>query len=199
MALSDILARIREEAGEQAREIRARGEGEAEKVLAEARREADALRKKLILKGEEVLKRELENEISSARLRARKEVLALKRDLLAEVLERVPALLHEMPAGDYALLLADLVDEDAAALPGILEVGSGDVARFGEEFPSLVGEIIARKHPGCRLAPSPLPGPFRQGIVIRAERVVHNLSLHVLLHDSRGRLEAEVAQALFAP
>jgi vacuolar-type H+-ATPase subunit E/Vma4 len=199
MALSDILVRILEEAGEQASEIRARGEGEAKKILAEARREADALRKKLILKGEEALRRELGNDISAARLRARKEVLALKRNLLAEVLERVPAFLHEMPAGEYARLLADLVDEEAAALPGILESGSGDIARFGEEFPSLVGEILARKHPGCRVAPSPLPGSFEQGIVIRTERVVHNLSLHVLLHDARGRLEAEVAQVLFAP
>ena len=124
MALSDILVRILEEAGEQASEIRARGEGEAKKILAEARREADALRKKLILKGEEALRRELGNDISAARLRARKEVLALKRNLLAEVLERVPAFLHEMPAGEYARLLADLVDEEAAALPGILEKSS---------------------------------------------------------------------------
>lgn len=199
MALSDILAKILQEAEEEAREIRARGEGEAEKILAEAGREAENLRKKLALKGEEALRREVENEISVARLQARKEVLSLKRDLLEEVFGRVPALLHEMPVGEYVRLLADLVDEEAVSLPGVLEVGHEDIARFGEELPALVGDTLAGTHPGSRLTPSPLPGSFRQGIQIRAERVVHNLSLHVLLHDSRGRLEAEVAQVLFSP
>ena len=53
MALADILARILEEAGEQAREIRARGEEEGRRVLAEAESEADALRKELILEDEQ--------------------------------------------------------------------------------------------------------------------------------------------------
>lgn len=199
MALSDILARIFEEAEGQAREIKTRGEEEAGKVLDEARTEAEILREEIILKGVEELQGVRDSELSAARIRTRKDVLARKKELLDELFEKVPAILHQRPAGDYARALCCFVEEEAALLPGILETGTEDVARFGEGFPGLVVEALEVKYPPCRLTASRQPGPFRQGIVIRTEQLAWNLSLDSLLAGLRGRLESEVANLLFAP
>jgi len=199
VALSDILTKILEEAEEQAREIKTRGEDEAGKVLDEARVEAEILREEIIRKGVEELRGARDSELSAARIRARKDVLARKKELLNELFEKVPAILHQRPAADYARALCSFVEEEAALLPGILETGAEDVDRFGGGFPALVVEALEEKYPPCRLTASRQPGPFRQGIVIRTEQFAWNLSLDALLAGLRGRLESEVANLLFAP
>jgi V/A-type H+-transporting ATPase subunit E len=199
VALSDILTKILEEAEGQAREIKARGEEEAGKVLDEARAEARILREEIIRKGVEELRGARDSELSAARIRTRKDVLARKKELLNELFAKVPAILHQRSAGDYARALCCFVEEEAALLPGVLETGSEDVGRFGGGFPGLVVEALEGRYPACRLTASREPGPFRQGIVIRTEQLAWNLSLDSLLAGLRGRLESDVANLLFAP
>jgi len=199
VALSDILTRILEEAEDQAREIKARGEEEAAKVLDEARTEARILREDIVGKGIEELRGARDSELSAVRVRTRKDVLARKKELLNELFEKVPAILQQRSRGEYARALCCFVEEEAAALPGVLETGTEDIGRFGEGFPGLVVEALEGKYPACRLTASLQPGPFRQGIVIRTGEVAWNLSLDSLLSGLRGRMEFDVANLLFAP
>lgn len=199
LALSDILATILKEAESEARRIRSLGEEEAGRVLDEARREAEKIREKLRAKGEAKLRREMSNAVSRQRMEARKEILSLKKNLLADLFGGLPAALQKCPEGEYARLLAGLVGDDLGGHPAELEVGREDLAVFGEGFPVRVAALLAERFPGWELAASREAGSFERGLRIRGGRLEHNLSLEMLLVKSWEKMEVDAARVLFSP
>lgn len=198
MTLSSVLDRILADAREESGEIRARGQEEAERILREAQKEAEKLRRSLVLKGEQDLRREIGKRLSNRRLEARKRALALKKELLGELIRSLPARLQDRPSGEYADLLAGLVGDDLAGEPARLEVGEKDVEVFGPGFSGLVAERLKKRFPGWGLTASESPGPFDMGLIVSTGRVVHNLALPVLLAEKRERMEMQLSPALFA-
>jgi len=199
VALSDILARIVEEAEGEARRMRARGEDEAGRVLDEARGEAERLREDLRAKGEAKLRRQMGNAVSLQKLEARKEILSLKKRLLDDLFGSLPPALQNRPEGEYGRILAGLVGDDLGGNPAELEVGREDLSIFGEGFPARVAALLAERFPGWAVAASPEAGGFERGLRIRSGRLEHNLSLETLLVKSREEMEVDAARVLFSP
>ncbi len=198
MALSGILNQILTEAREESAEILARGEAEALKILREAEQEAASLHERLTRRGEEDLRREMDKRLSSRRLEGRKRALALKNELLGKLLDRLPARLQDREAGEYADFLASLVGDDLAGQPARLEVGAKDLAVFGGVLPRLVRDRLRKRYPRWELEASESPGGFEAGLVVNAGKVVHNLSLSVLMAEGRERMEVRLSRELFA-
>jgi len=199
VALEDILSRIAEDARAEAERLRADGASRAEAILASARREAARLRGELLERERGRLAAASANRLAAARLAARTRVLEQRRALLEEVLAEGLEAARGEGEGAYASWLAALV----AAVPeeaGVeLEVGKGDVERFGPAHAGALVREIGRLRPGWPVAVREAPASFEAGVAVRGGQSVHDFSLAVLLRERRARWETELARVLFEP
>ena len=199
MALADILDRILDDAREEASSIAALGRVEAERVRRETAAESDELERDLVSSGEKKLRHNAEITLSRLRLEMKNGVLAVKRELLRALFSRLPEALRLRSPEEYVDFFVDLVPVDPSLRRLEVEVGDGDVKRYGREYVDLVEEKFRSRFPVEEGKLSVKGGSFEGGIVITADDVVYNLSLTFLLEKARKSIEAETAALLFAP
>lgn len=138
MSLETVVTDIRDEARERAEEIRADAEARADEIVASAESDAEEIiaAKERELEGR--IAQEREQKLSSAKLQAKQERLAARRDVLAEVRESVEERVASLDGDDREELTRELIE--AAAV----EFDEGDTvsvhARASDE--ALVTDIL---------------------------------------------------------
>lgn len=199
MALTDIVDRILADARDQAGRVRANATEQAEALLAAGRIEAAARAEAALAQALGRLERERNNRLAGVRLKARTSVLALKRELVAEIFTGVAEGLARRAPEEHAAFLAALVPAEAAKETAVVNLGRGDLERLGAGFPGLVGAALARRHPHWGFTVSAEPGGFDAGLQVRDARSIHDFSLETLIAERRTPWELVVARILFAP
>jgi len=138
MSLDTVVADIREEARARAEEIVSAAEDDAAEIRTEAEADAEEIRADREREVEREVAQEREQRVSSAKLQAKQERLAARRDVLEEVRERVEAEIASLEEGREELTRALL--EDAAT-----EFDEGEAVqvygRAGDE--ALLESIVA--------------------------------------------------------
>lgn len=198
MTLESILAKIADDARREAAATEGRGREEAGRILEAAAGEAAELRRRRVEEAAVRLRREGEKEMSAARLRLSRELLAVRRECLDEVLEKLPQSLVPESAGEYAFFLASLAAGAAGGGKASLQIGFADVEKFGSGFGRRVIDAVKKKRPGWRVEEAPEGEPFPAGIRLHQENVLHDLSLTAVVADAREEVEGAAARALFA-
>ena len=114
MSLETVVTDIRDEARERAEEIRADAEARADEIVAEAESDAAEIiaEKERELEGR--IAQEREQKLSSAKLQAKQERLAARRDVLAEVRESVEERVASLDGDDREELTRELLAASAA-------------------------------------------------------------------------------------
>lgn len=118
MSLETVVTDIRDEARERAEEIRAEAEAQAEEIIAAAEADADEIVAAREREVESRIAQEREQKFSSAKLTAKQERLAARRDVLAEVRESVEERLASLDGDDREELTRELIDAAAVEFEG---------------------------------------------------------------------------------
>lgn len=188
-----------------------------EKILADARAEAEKIKSKASEKEEaertrldeqlaeykkqtEVLtaqtkKGKKEHLLAAARMEIAKEFLAEKGKLLDEVFGRARQQLQNWSDDDYRGLIARLMLN--AVVTGDEEViVDKDERRIDEQFINQINQQLASSNKG-NLKLCGERGDIGAGFILRRGRIKNNASISVLLAQARKELEIKLAKDLF--
>ena len=113
MSLETVVTDIRDEARERAEEIRAEAEARAEEIVEAAEADADEIRAEKEREIESRVAQEREQKLSSAKLKAKQERLAARRDVLSDVRESVEERVAALDGDERRELTTALIDAAA--------------------------------------------------------------------------------------
>jgi V/A-type H+-transporting ATPase subunit E len=188
-----------------------------EKILSEARSEAEAIKRKAdekeaaerkkfeaelaeYKKQTEVLAKkaaldEKAHLLAGARMEIAKEYLAEKRKILDEIFEKAREELKSLPDDRYQEIMKKL-------MLSAVETGDEEVIvdtnekRIDREFIQQVNHELGRGHEG-KLRLSDERQDIGCGFILKRGKIKNNASLDVLLADAREALEIELAKEVF--
>lgn len=171
-------------------DAKAKAEDTAQRYEAQAKREAEAL----LERGE---KRAAEHEdrlVSTARLEAKKQVLAAKQDLVEQAFDQALEQLLALPEQEYIDLLARLAVSAVTTGREQVALSQKDRARYGKQIVTRANDKLGEKG---RLTLAGESRPIRGGLILLGDRVEVNCSFETLIRLQKESMTAQVAQILF--
>lgn len=171
-------------------DAKAKAEETAQRYEAQAKREAEAL----LERGE---KRAAEHEdrlVSTARLEAKKQVLAAKQALVEKAFDQALEQLLALPEQEYIDLLARLAVSAVTTGREQVALSQKDRARYGKQIVTRANDKLGEKG---RLTLAGESRPIRGGLILVGDRVEVNCSFETLIRLQKESMTAQVAQILF--
>ena len=171
-------------------DAKAKAEETAQRYEAQAKREAEAL----LERGE---KRAAEHEdrlVSTARLEAKKQVLAAKQALVEKAFDQALEQLLALPEQEYIDLLARLAVSAVTTGREQVALSQKDRARYGKQIVTRANDKLGEKG---RLTLAGESRPIQGGLILVGDRVEANCSFETLIRLQKESMTAQVAQILF--
>ena len=195
--INKITDRIAAEAEAEASAVLAQAEEAAAAVRADFAAQAKELRESMLRQGTEEIEQKVQRADRSSRLEAKKDILSLKQELVAQAYRRAMEKILALPEADYIAFLAR--EAGNAALTGKEEIllNQADHDRVGEKVAAAANALAAKRGLPGELKLSDKTRPINGGVVLRQGDIEVNCTLDTLLELSRGSLDAEVARILF--
>ena len=142
MSLETVVEDVRDEARARAEEIRDAAEAEATEILTEAEADAERIREERLAEAENRIDQEREQTLSSAKLEAKQERLAARRDVLEDVYDGVESAIEELETDRRRELTEALLDATLAEFDD-----DEDVAVYTREADvELLEELVAGRN-----------------------------------------------------
>jgi len=193
MAVQDILKKIKADAEANASEIVAEGKAAGSKVLADAQKDIDAQKEKLLSRARQHADEERNRIITLARLAARRELLGEKQGLIDRVFDETRKGILGMDAGEYRKLMRAFLEANADTGNEEVIIDANE-SRIDQGFLDEVSRSLGRGS-GLKLASE--RRPIGGGFFLREGNVETNCTLDTILRDARERVETDVAAILF--
>lgn len=195
--INKITDRIAAEAEAEASAVLAQAEEAAAAVRADFAAQAKELGESMLRQGTEEIEQKVQRADRSSRLEAKKDILSLKQELVAQAYRRAMEKILALPEADYIAFLAR--EAGNAALTGKEEIllNQADHDRVGEKVAAAANALAAKRGLPGELKLSDKTRPINGGVVLRQGDIEVNCTLDSLLELSRGSLDAEVARILF--
>ena len=192
-----ITDRIEADAREQAKAIIAEAEAKCAEIRKENEKKAQERYLELIRNGTKDCESGLERRKSAAEMDAKKSVLALKQDCVAEAFDMAKRRLADMPEDSYVGFLASLAASAAADGSGEIVLSARDRERCGKAVLERANAALAAKGliPALTLAAD--SREISGGLILRQGGVEVNCSIEALVEALRGPMTADVARTLF--
>ncbi len=192
-----IIAHIQADAAAQADAIIA----QAKQQCAEIREEYDAQARDAYSEKIRAGVKECESKADSAdriaRMEAKKEVLALKQEMVSASFDKAAAQIIGLSADRYAAFLAKLA-ADAASGGEEIVLNERDRAAVGSAVVEKANVLQAQAGKAGGLKLSEKTGSFAGGLVLQRGSVTINCTLELLMDLCRSEMSSEVAGILFA-
>jgi V/A-type H+-transporting ATPase subunit E len=195
METQQVINKILSEAREQVDKIKAK----AQQELAEEQTQFDKQLSEYKKRTDELAQKTAEDKksqmLAAARMSIAKKYLAEKRKLLNEVFDKAGQKLASMPDEQYRQLMKKLIK--AAVETGDEEVIiDNNEKRLDHEFIKQVNrELGPGFHGNLRLSQE--KQPIGGGFILQRGKIRNNVSLPVLLDETKKQLEIELAKELF--
>jgi V/A-type H+-transporting ATPase subunit E len=193
MAVEDILSRIMADADEAGRGILAEAKREADAVLSRAREKAETERARLRARAKQRSEEEKNRIVTLAKLSARRDLLTEKQGLIDRVFEETRKRIVAMPADEYGSFIKGLLKRTIET--GEEEVIVGEVERRIDQ--QLLDDVSRELGKPGGLKLSSERRPIDGGFILRRGRMETNCALDTIIRDARERLETDVAGILF--
>lgn len=192
-----ITDRIEADAREQAKAIIAEAEAKCAEIRKENEKKAHERYLQLIRNGTKDCESGLERRKSAAEMDAKKSVLALKQDCVAEAFDMAKRRLADMPEDSYVGFLASLAASAAADGSGEIVLSARDRERCGKAVLERANEALAAKGLTPALTLAADSREISGGLILRQGGVEVNCSIEALVEALKGPMTADVARTLF--
>ena len=193
--IEKITARIETDMKAEVEAIRKDAETRAAAILDEYRARAKAEAEAAAASGREAAARQKERLESSAKMDAKKELLAAKQAVLDEAFEMAHKKLLSLPEGDYVELLAKLAAKASTTGREELIFNASDRERIGAK---VVEKANARLTGTAALTLSEESREMEGGVMLRSGNIEVNCAFETQLRVLRNNMAAEIAAILFA-
>lgn len=192
-----ITDRIEADAREQAKAIIAEAEAKCAEIRKENEKKAQERYLQLIRNGTKDCESGLERRKSAAEMDAKKSVLALKQDCVAEAFDMAKRRLADMPEDSYVGFLASLAASAAADGSGEIVLSARDRERCGKAVLERANAALAAKGLTPALTLAADSREISGGLILRQGGVEVNCSIEDLVEALKGPMTADVARTLF--
>ena len=194
--IENITEKIRQEAQAEIEQMERETHDRCEEILKNGERVANAAYWESLDQAAKAREQRKERAESMAALEVRKQILAVKQELLAQAFQMAVEKLCALPEEDYVRLLARMAAEAASGGEKVL-FSQEDRARVGKKVVRAANQLLEGQRRPAGLTLSEQSRPIRGGLILEKDRVESNCSFEALVEQGRSRLTAEVARLLF--
>lgn len=196
--IQKIIERIESDADAERAQIISEAEARCAEIEASSAEMARSEYERIVSDGEQMARQRLERRTSVAALEAKKQVLAVKQEMVQAAFERAVRLLLELPDEQYVELLSRLASVASRTGNEILAFSERDTVRVGETVKDAANTLLRREGKAADLQVSPDPRNIRGGVIISCGSIETNCSLDALVSRERNALSGKVADLLFS-
>jgi V/A-type H+-transporting ATPase subunit E len=195
--IAKITKQIASEAEAEITSVLTEAEAQASAVAEDYAAKAKAAEDELLRAGREAAEQRVQRQERTARLDAKKDILALKQELVNAAYDAAKKAVLGLDEDKYVAFLAK--QACSAALTGSEEVilSAADRSRLGEKLLTAANAALKERGLSGELTLSDETRPFSGGLLLRRGSIEVNCTLDKLLEMSRSSLDAEVASVLF--
>lgn len=197
MSLEAIVDRILSDARQRASQIEEKSRVEIRSIRSQCKETLRALREASRKKAEKLAEDQRERMVSMAQLDIRKEVLALKQDMIQMAFEKTISQLLEGDEERYSNLLKMLIlNADPEGDEEVI-LNQKDRQRMDNGFIRVLNQALVKAGKKGELKLSPESRPITGGVILRRGRKEFNCSVESIIYAKRDELEGTVARILF--
>ena len=187
-----IIAHIQSDAKAQADAILAQAEQQCALIRKDYEEKADEAYTAKIRAGVKACEDLSESKKRIAEMESKKNLLALKQEMVSAAFDRAKEIILSMPAAEYQAFLTNLAVKAAQDCKGQLVLNARDRKQYGEAVVKAANAALKGS-----LTLSDTDGDFAGGVMIKNGAVEVNNTLELLIDLCRGDMSADVAKALF--
>lgn len=191
--LETILSTIEQDAREAAKQVTDAARQEADKLLEQARLDAERHAASVAESGKAKAQELIARAESAAQLAQRRTLLTSKQELIRSVIAEAKDALTGLPAEEYFEVLLKLAEKYVSAADGVLQLSARDLKRLPASF----GKDLECRT-GKKLTISSEPAPISGGFLLQYNGIDINCSFDALFEDSAEVLQDKVNAILFA-
>jgi len=197
MSLEHILERIVADAKAEAAGIEAKGDEDAQRILADADVEAGEIRERIVAKARREAEERAARIMTLARLEARNSRLAAKQEAIEEAFCAALQRLRALPPEQYRDFLLSQVLAAASQGSEELILAPEDRDRFGPGLVAEANEALRRAGRPASLKLADETRPIAGGVILRRGEVEVNCTFETALRLVHDDLVPAVARCLF--
>lgn len=188
--LEKIIGQIEEDTASKISDILVSADQKAEKIEKEAEQKAKEVFARLKEEGKDKAQKEIAVAKSSAQLKKRNQLLALRRQEVEKTINEALKELTENKGEEYFSLLLSLA-EKLGKVKGELILSKEDKENLPDDFLSKL------KEKGIEAVLSKEDASISGGFIISDGEIQHNMDLEVIFADKKDLIEDAVNKALF--
>lgn len=192
-----IAARILNDARAQADAILAEARAQAGRIRSEWDERAARLREERLAAGRQAAADRTDSLERLARMEERRNLLALKQELLAEAFEKAQKDILSLPRENYIRFLGSLAADAAVTGTEEIVLNERDRKEAGREILEEAQREVLKKGLPASLSLSAADGDFAGGLILRRGDIEVNCTLELLTELCRQSLSSEAAALLF--
>jgi V/A-type H+-transporting ATPase subunit E len=197
MSLEAIVNRILHDARQRAAQIEEESRAEIRSMQSQCKETVSTLQEASRKRAEKLAEEQRERMVSMAQLDIRKEVLALKQDILEMAFEKAISQLLEGDEEKYSDLLKRLVLNADPEGDEELILNQKDRERMHDGFIRVLNQTLVKAGKKGKLKLSSDSRPIKGGVILRRGRKEFNCSVESIIYAKRDELEGTVARILF--
>ena len=188
-----IIAHIQADAKAKADAILAQAEQQCADIRADYENRANESYAEKIRAGVKNCEDLAESKDRIAHMEGKKELLALKQEMVSKSFEKALEMIKNLPAEEYLSFLTKLAVKSAPDGNGEIILNARDKAACGEKLVEMANAAIG----GGKLKLSEQTGEFEGGLKVVNGAVEANNTLEILIDLCRGEMAAGISKVLF--
>lgn len=197
MSFDAIVDKILKDAREQASRIEGENRAKIQSIESQCEETIRDLLETSRKRAEKLAEDQRVKLVSMAQLEIRKDVLALKQEMIETAFEGAISKVLEGDEERYSALLKKLILNADLQGDEELILNRSDRKRIGADLIREINETLLKAKMEGDLRLSPEVRQIRGGVILRRGRKEVNCSVESIIYSKRGELEAKVARILF--
>lgn len=196
--IEKITARIIAEANAEAAATIAAAQAQAGEIGAANEKKAQEEYQACMRTGKVETEQRIQRLGNTARLEAKKEILALKQELIAAAYAKAKEKILNLPEAEYVAFLAAQADKASISGDETIVLNETDKAKVGAQVAEAANALVKERGLEPKLTLAETTAAISGGLLLRKGAVEVNCALDSLVDMSRNSLDAEIAAVLFA-
>ncbi|WP_213975615.1 V-type ATP synthase subunit E [Tepidanaerobacter acetatoxydans] len=195
--IAKIKATILEEAQEEKQKLLENARVQAQDIRAKYKNKAEEILNDILEKANRAAEEKKRRILSMAQLENRKALLQAKQQIIDEVFEKAKAKLKNMSDEDYRNLIAEMLLKSVVTGNEEVVISEDDKNRITPDFIKKINEKLKSMGKQGNLRISETPGKMIGGLILKSEDMEINCTFDSLIKMEREELETEIAKILF--
>lgn len=195
--IENIIEQITKDVRLEIDELKAKTAEECEKILAEAKETAQAEYWKIVREGSKNAQQRGERMGIVAGLEAKKQVLAVKQELIDETFDKAAHMIAELPQQEYIDFLVRLACEASGTGKEQVIFAASESEALKKAVVEKANEKLAAEGRNAGLTVSEESRDMIGGVILKRENVDINCSIETLIEMKKNELISEVSQMIF--